>query len=144
MKKIYLFAILLATCLSCTSLEKSDIHFLNGYWEIEKVKQPDAKEIDFGMNTIYDYYEVDATHKGFYVKASPQLDGTFIVDDFRDEIKVVEKSGKFFIEFHSEFDDREMTITELTADKLVLKNQEDKTYYYKKASPINLTATDHE
>ncbi len=144
MKKIYLFAILLATCLSCTSVEKSDLQFLNGYWEIEKVKQPSGKEIDFGMNTIYDYYEIDTDNKGFYVKASPQLDGTFIVDDFRDEIKVVENDKNYIIEFHSEYDDREMTILELSEKHLVIKNQDDKTYYYKKASSINLTNTDHE
>lgn len=144
MKKIYLFAFLIALNISCTSVEKTDIQYLNGYWEIEKVIQPDAKEIDFGMNTIYDYYEVDATHKGFYVKASPQLDGTFIVDEYSEEIEVIEKDNAFYITFHSEFDDREMSILELTTDKLVLKNQDDKTYYYKKANSINLTTTDHE
>ncbi len=144
MKKIYLFAFLIALNISCTSVGKTDIEYLNGYWEIEKVIQPDAKEIDFGMNTIYDYYEVDTANKGIYVKASPQLDGTFIVDEYSEEIEVIEKDNTFHIAFHSEFDNREMTILELSADKLVLKNQDDKTYYYKKASPINLTTTDHE
>jgi len=137
MKKIY-FLVFLFTIIGCTSVEKADLQNLNGYWEITKVIQSDGKEIDFGMNTIYDYYEINQGYQGFYKKATPQLDGTFIVDDYQEEIEIIEDNDEFKIKFHSEFDNREVTIIEVTANKLILKNYDDKTYYYKRAEAINL------
>src|SRR5690554_156825 len=137
MKKIYFIVILLVT-IGCNSVEKGDLQNLNGYWEIHKVIQPDGNEIGFNINTIYDYYEIDHNYKGFYKKATPQLDGTFIVDDYQEEIEIIEDNDEFKIKFHSEFDNREVTIIEVTANKLILKNYDDKTYYYKRAEAINL------
>lgn len=138
MKKIVAFVVLIIAFVSCTSVEKEDLQNLNGYWEIHKVIQPDGNEIDFGMNTIYDFYEIDDNLKGIYKKATPQLDGTFIVDDYQEEIEITENDKNFKIKFHSEFNDREVTIIEITSNKLILKNSDDKTYYYKRAEPINL------
>ncbi|MFA5556723.1 MAG: lipocalin family protein [Flavobacteriaceae bacterium] len=137
MKKIYFIAILLVT-IGCNSVEKGDLQNLNGYWEIHKVIQPDGNEIGFNINTIYDYYEIDHNYKGFYKKAYPQLDGTFIVDEYSEEIEITKDETILKIQFHSEFNDRELTIIEITKNKLILKNSEDKTYYYKRAEPINL------
>lgn len=137
MKKIY-FLTLLLVITGCTTVQKEDLQNLNGYWEITKVFQPDGKEVDFSMNTIYDFYEINADYKGIYKKAIPQLDGTFIVDEYQEEIEIIEDQKDFKIKFHSEFDDRELTIVEITGNKLILKNSDQKTYYYKKAKPINL------
>lgn len=137
MKKIY-FLTLLLVITGCTTVQKEDLQNLNGYWEITKVFQPDGKEVDFSMNTIYDFYEIDEEYKGMYKKATPQLDGTFIVDEYQEEIEIIEDNNNFKIKFHSEFDDRELTIVEITGNKLILKNSDQKTYYYKKAKPINL------
>lgn len=137
MKKIITLFVLLFL-ISCQSVEKSDLESLNGYWEITKVIQPDGSETDFEMNTIYDYYELDANLKGIYKKATPQINGTFLVDDYSEEIEIAEENGNFKIKFHSEFNDRDVEIIEITSEKLVIKNPEEKTYYYKKAEPINL------
>lgn len=137
MKKIY-FLTLLLVITGCTTVEKEDLQNLNGYWEIHKVIQPDGSEVDFGMNTIYDFYEIDTDFKGIYKKASPQLDGTFIVDDYQEEIEIIEDKDEFKIRFYSEFNDREIMIIELLSNKLILKNPDNKTYYYKRAEPINL------
>ncbi len=138
MKKLFPIYFLLITIISCTSVEKEDLQKLNGYWEITKVFQSDGSEIDFGINTIYDFYEIDANLKGIYKKATPQLDGTFIVDDYQEEIEIIEDKDEFKIKYYSEFGDREIQIIELLENKLILKNSDDKTYYYKKAEPINL------
>lgn len=137
MKKIY-FLTLLLVITGCTTVEKEDLQHLNGYWEIHKVIQPDGSEVDFGMNTIYDFYEIDTDFKGIYKKASPQLDGTFIIDDYQEEIEIIEDKDEFKIRFYSEFNDREIMIIELLSNKLILKNPDNKTYYYKRAEPINL------
>ncbi len=137
MKKIP-FLTLLLILTGCTTVDKEDLHNLNGYWEITKVFQPDGKEVDFSINTIYDFYEIDDDFKGIYKKASPQLDGTFIVDEYQEEIEIIEEEKDFKIKFHSDFNDRELTIIEITGNKLILTNSDNKTYYYKKAKPINL------
>ncbi len=137
MRKIYFFVLILIG-IGCSSVEKEDLQNLNGYWEIHKVIQPDGNEVDFSINTIYDYYEINQNHKGFYKKAYPQLDGTFIVDEYSEEIEITEDETTFKVQFHSEFNDRELNIIEVTENKLILKNSEDKTYYYKRAEPINL------
>ena len=138
MKKVY-FLICFLLIISCNSVEKEDLTNINGYWEIHKVIQPDGNKVDFNMNTIYDYYELGEDYKGIYKKAIPQLDGTFVVDEYQEEIEIIENNNSFEIKFYSEFsDDRELSIIEITTNKLILKNQEDKTYYYKRTKPINL------
>lgn len=137
MKKIYYLTFLLLLA-SCISVDKEDLQNLNGYWEVTKVIQPDGKEVNFNISTIYDFYEINADYKGIYKKASPQLDGTFIVDEYQEDIEIIEDNKDFKIKFYSEFDDRELTIVEITGNKLILKNTDQKTYYYKKAEPIKL------
>ncbi len=139
MKKSILLLFILLLNIGCKSVEREDLQLLNGYWEITKVIQPDGSETDFGINTIYDYYEFDTNLKGIYKKASPQINGTFLVDEYSEEIEIIEENGNFKIKFHSEFNDREVEIIEILTNKLVIKNPEEKTYYYKKAEPINLT-----
>jgi len=128
----------LLTIIGCTSVEKEDLQKLNGYWEIQKVTQPDGKEVEFDINTIYDYYEIGQDNIGFYKKVYPQLDGTFIVDTHREEIEVIEEDKNFKLKYYSDLGEREVHIVGLTFNKLILKNSDYKTYCYKRAEPINL------
>ena len=136
--KTICFLLFLLTTIGCTSVEKADLQNLNGYWEINKVIQPDGNEVDFSISTVYDFYQIDDNYKGIYKKASPQLDGTFIVDDYREEIEIIEDKEVFKIKFHSGFNDREVQIIKLTTNMLIVKNSDNKTYHYKRAEPINL------
>ena len=97
-----------------------------------------GKEVDFKMNTIYDYYEIESENKGFYKKVTPQADGTFLTDDFQEEVEVITKENDFYLKFFTQFDTVEVRLEKLTDKQLIYENQEEKTYIYKRAEPINL------
>src|SRR5690606_879468 len=98
----------------------------------------DGKEVDFKMNTIYDYFEIDQNDRGIYKKVTPQIDGTFLTDDFQEEVKVIAKEKDFYIQFFTQFDTIEVRLEKLTDKQLIYENQDEKTYIYKRAEPINL------
>lgn len=124
--------------ISCTSVNETNLQHLNGYWEIEKVVMKNGKEVDFKMNTIYDYYEIESENKGFYKKVTPQVDGTFLTDDFQEEVEVITKENDFYLKFFTQFDTVEVRLEKLTDKQLIYENQDQKTYIYKRAEPINL------
>src|SRR5690606_27001257 len=109
--------------ISCTSVNETDLQHLNGYWEIEKVVMKNGKEVDFKMNTINDYYEIESENKGFYKKVTPQADGTFLTDDFQEEVEVVTKGNDFYLQFFTQFDTVEVRLEKLTDKQLIYENQ---------------------
>lgn len=134
-KSMFLIALIFT---GCTSVNETDLQHLNGYWEIEKVVMKDGKKVDFKINTIYDYFEIDQNHKGFYKKVTPQADGTFLTDDFQEKVEIVKNEGDFYLKFLTQFDTIEVRLEKLTDKQLIYENQDEKTYSYKRATPINL------
>lgn len=134
-KSVFLFTLILT---GCKSVNETDLQHLNGYWEIEKVIMKDGKEVDFKMNTIYDYFEIDQNDRGIYKKVTPQIDGTFLTDDFQEEVEVVTKGNDFYLQLFTQFDTVEVRLEKLTDKQLIYENQDEKTYIYKRAEPINL------
>lgn len=137
-KKHFILALFTFVFISCTSVNETDLEHLNGYWEIQKVEMKDGKEVDFKMNTIYDYFEIGQNHKGFYKKVTPQADGTFLTDDFQEEVEIITKENNFYLQFLTPFDTVEVRLEKLTDKQLIYENQDNKTYIYKRAEPINL------
>lgn len=137
-KQHFILALFTFIFISCTSVNETDLQHLNGYWEIEKVVMKNRKEVDFKINTIYDYYEIESENKGFYKKVTPQVDGTFLTDDFQEEVEVITKENDFYLKFFTQFDTVEVRLEKLTDKQLIYENQDEKTYIYKRAEPINL------
>jgi hypothetical protein len=131
MKKI-LFLIVLGSVLSCKQkITDADILNLNGYWEIEKVELPDGDEKEYKVNETIDFFKIEG-NKGFRKKVMPQLDGTYLTNDIQEDVVVVLKDGDAVIQYKTTYASWNEEIIELTKDKLVVKNEQDLEYHYKR------------
>ena len=136
MKKI-LLVILLGSVLSCKQkISNTDISNLNGYWEIEKVELPDGDKKEYKINETLDFFKIEA-NKGFRKKVMPQLDGTYLTNDIQEGVVVVLKDGDASLQYKTTYASWKEEIIELTKDKLVVKNQQEIEYYYKR--PANFS-----
>lgn len=120
------------------SIKPEEISLINGYWEIEKVVFDNGKEKLYQANESYDYFKINAKNKGFRKKVMPQLDGTFLVNDSYETIKLNEVNDTFNVEYTTSQAKWKEEIIAISKEKLVLKNNEDCEYHYKKAATINI------
>ena len=131
MKRILLL-IVLVSVLSCKQkITEADLSNLNGYWEIEKVELPDGDKKEYKVNETIDFFEIDG-NKGFRKKVMPQLDGTYLTNDIQEDIVIAVKDGDATIQYKTTYASWKEEIIELTKDKLVVKNEQDLEYHYKR------------
>ena len=134
--RILLISILFVACQP--KINSNDIPKINGYWEIEKVVFEQGKDKEYGMNESYDYFQIDKNNKGIRRKVMPQLDGTFLVNDAYENVKVRFIDDKVFIDYSTPYAKWSEELITLSDDELVLRNTEKKDYHYKKTGPINI------
>ena len=131
MKRILLL-IVLVSVLSCKQkITEADLSNLNGYWEIEKVELPDGDMKEYKVNETIDFFKIDG-NKGFRKKVMPQLDGTYLTNDIQEDIVIAVKDGDATIQYKTTYASWKEEIIELTKDKLVVKNEQDLEYHYKR------------
>ena len=137
MKRILLLIVLLSV-LSCKQdISEADISNLNGYWEIEKVELPDGDKKEYKVNETIDFFKIEA-NKGFRKKVMPQLDGTYLTNDIQEDVVVVVKDGDASIQYKTTYASWNEEIIELTKDKLVVKNEQEIEYYYKRPAKFSV------
>lgn len=137
MKRILLL-IVLVSALSCKQkITEADLSNLNGYWEIEKVELPDGDMKEYKVNETIDFFKIEA-NKGFRKKVMPQLDGTYLTNDIQEDVVVVIKDGDASLQYKTTYASWKEEIIELTKDKLVVKNQQEIEYYYKRPAKFSV------
>lgn len=132
MKKIILLITILIV--SCNSpIDKNSLKYLNGYWQITKVKNADGNKKEYKINEVYDYFEVkDST--GFHKKVRWQVTGKFLINDLKNKVVIKNNDDIFTIEFKSKFGNHTHEIIEISETKLVLQSKEGVIYYYEKVA----------
>jgi acetone carboxylase gamma subunit len=139
MKNSIAFLFLSFLFISCQQkIKPEDISKINGYWEIEKVVLDGGENKDYKINESYDYFQIGKDNSGFRKKVMPQLDGTFIVNDTQENVKVRFEEGQVFVDYVTSYAKWSEELIAVSEEKLVFKNNEDKEYHYKKATPINI------
>ncbi len=139
MKQILNILFICLVFVSCKKdIKLEELHLLNGYWEIEKVVFDDGNDKLYTINESYDYFEINKEHQGFRKKVTPQLNGTFLVNDTYENIKVQCIENMFFIVYETPYAKWKEEIVSISNEKLVLRNDKKNEYYYKKASPITI------
>ena len=133
---IVLFSFLLVGCKQ--QIQSTDIPNINGYWEIEKVVFDEGEDKEYSANQNYDYFQIDKNNQGIRKKVAPQLDGTFLVDDSFEKVRVRFQDDKAFLDYATPYMKYTEEIIALTADELVVLNAQKKEYHYKKATAINI------
>lgn len=143
MKNIVGFLLVSFFFISCQQkIKTEDIAKINGYWEIEKVVFEDGEDKNYTVNESYDYFEIAKNYSGFRKKVMPQLDGSFIVNDTQESLKIRFESDKIFLDYATPYAKWSEELIEITDYKMVFINSEKKEYHYKKATPINILGDD--
>ena len=132
---ILLIAFLFVACKQ--KIKPEDISKINGYWEVEKVVFDSEKDKEYGMNEVFDYFEIK-NNKGIRKKVMPQLDGTFLVNDAFENVTVRFADEKVFLDYATPYMKWSEEVIALSAEELVLLNKDKMEYHYKKATAINV------
>ncbi len=138
MKKQISFFLLFLVLASCKQkIQTSDIQKINGYWEIEKVVLPNSGDKDYKINETIDFFKLK-NNVGYRKKVTPQLNGKYLVNDFSEKIKISVKDDKTYIEYATDFAIWKDEIISISDEKLVLKNDANIEYCYKKPIPFTI------
>lgn len=138
MKKVFSLALVALFFVSCKQqIDEKELVKINGYWEIEKAEMPDGSKKEYKVNTTIDFFEIKEM-RGFRKKVMPQLDGTYLMNDLSETIEVVNQDGDIILNYATPYAKWKEEIIELTDDKLVIKNDQDIEYYYKKPKPFSV------
>lgn len=130
--------LLMILCVSCgQKVEKEDLDFLNGYWEISVVEFPSGDKKRYEINTTVDYIEVSGM-KGYRKKVQPLPDGSFITSDDAENFSLSSRNDVFIMLYNNEMSEWEEEIEQLTETLLVLKNNEQIRYIYRRYHPVIL------
>ncbi len=109
----------------------SEIDNINGYWQISKAVNADGDKKEYPINEIYDYFEVK-NKIGFHKKVRWQPDGTFLINDLSETIKIIDTKKEIKIDFFSKFGKHSEVIEFLSENELILKMTDDSKMYFNK------------
>lgn len=138
MKKLFLLFTVAVLSAGCNKhFEGTDYSKLNGYWEIEKVIMPDGSKKEYGINPTIDYLEVKGK-SGYRKKTMPQLDGTYRANDFSENFTIAKEEDKTVLHYNTQYAKWDEELLELTDKELVVRNQHNIEYHYKKPEPFTL------
>ena len=118
-------------------VKPTDLAKVNGYWEIEKVTLPDGTEKEYTISEIIDRFELKNS-KGFRQKVRPQFDGTYISAGGPEKIESAFENRHAFLKYTTDYASWKEEVVEISPEKLVLKNEQDVEYHYKKFIPIDV------
>ena len=137
MRQLYTLILCLALFGCKDKIVKSDLNFITGYWEIEKVTLPDGSKKEYPVNTSIDYMEVNNL-MGFRKKVQPKFNGTYDTSNDAELFTIYERDGVFFINYKTELSEWQEKIVSLSKNNLSLKSEDNITYHYKRFEPINI------
>ena len=136
MKKL-IFIFSLIAIISCSEKDPEEqIKNLNGYWQIEKVEVANDSVVEYSLSQYIDYIEMkDST--GFRKKLQPQLDGGYIEASKNSEAITARIEGnQLILQYKTPFDKWQEEVVVADGEHLIIKNADDKKYYYKKYEPL--------
>lgn len=128
-----LAALLWTSCSKPVSDE--DLKNLNGYWEISEVKTADGDTKEFQSNNNVDYFEV-SDRKGSRIKVVPQLDGKKQSNGIAEHFVVLDSANTTYLKYTTDYAKWTEKVDKITAEELVIINQNDIKYTYKRFTPI--------
>jgi len=138
MRKAVIAVIATLLFVSCKQrIDEKDLVKINGYWEIEKAELPDGSKKEYKVNPTIDFFEIKG-NKGFRKKVMPQLDGTYLMNNLSENIDVINNEGDIVLNYTTPYAKWKEEIVELTNEKLVVKNDQDIEYHYKKPKPFSV------
>jgi len=136
MKKVVLLFILI--CFSCSKrIEKEDLKYINGYWEIKSVETSEGVSKQYKVNETIDYFEIK-NNKGYRQKVMPQLDGKYLTNGVQETVNIIEKNNEIYLEYKTKYGKWRETLISISDSTMELKNVNNTVYNYKRFVPFSL------
>lgn len=135
MSRILLFSAILVFSACADKISTSELHHLNGYWEIQKVVFPQGDTKKYKLNTTIDFFFLE-DDKGYRKKVQPRLDGTYITSDDAEYFSITHLNDSFKLHYSNELSEWEEGIIEISDEKITIVSEENIRYYYKRYQPI--------
>ncbi|WPY97743.1 lipocalin family protein [Christiangramia sp. OXR-203] len=137
MKKAFYLLLVAIVLTSCTNTDPNQqLQNLTGYWTIEKVEVENDSVVEYSLSQYIDYIEIKDS-VGFRKKLQPKIDGGYIkASNDSEKITAKIEDDVLNLYYSTAFDEWQETVLIATEDELVIKNRDDKKYYYKKYEPL--------
>ncbi len=137
MKKAFYLLLVAIVLTSCTNTDPNEqLQNLTGYWTIEKVEVENDSVVEYSLSQYIDYIEIKDS-VGFRKKLQPKIDGGYIkASNDSEKITAKIEDDVLNLYYSTAFDEWQETVLVATEDELVIKNRDDKKYYYKKYEPL--------
>lgn len=138
LKYIYYFSFTLYF-ISCDYSKKDvDMTKINGYWEIVQAQNTYGKNVVYKINTQVDYIEIKDS-LGFRKKLKPDLYGNFTTS--RDIEKFIARVDEDTLRLHykTPYGNWTESVLSISDSLMLIKNENNFLYTYKKFKPINIT-----
>lgn len=138
MWKIGKLAVFFLVVVSCSKkIETEDLVQMNGYWEIDKVVFSNGTEKEYSVNEMYDFFQLKEG-KGFRKKVKPLLNGTFLVNADAEQVSIKKDKDRFKVHYTTLYSQWDEELIELSSEEMILRNENNTEYHYKRAAPINI------
>ena len=139
--KQFSLAIVALCFVACSKnkISQEDLALINGYWEIDKVETPKNQSKQYNVNTTIDFFQLDNANKGFRKKLVPDFSGKYKGNNHKISIEIKQNDEKFvLINTSKNIKDKwEEEIIAIDTATLVIKNDRNIIYYYKKHEKFN-------
>ena len=122
---------------SCKKVSK-DTNLLEGYWEIETVTLPDGNSKKYSFNQNVDYFKLENDTSGYRKKVQPLLDGSFLTSNDAERFNLTRDNEKIYIHYKNNLSEWTETIIKLNKDRMLIINENNLKYFYKKFEPIDI------
>jgi len=120
-----------------SSINKEDLHHLNGYWEISEVIFPDGSVKEYGINPNIDFIQVN-DDQGYRKKMKPQFDGTYDTTKDVEGFQISNANESVILRYSTPLSEWEEKLVQLDSLSFSVTNQEGITYKYKRFEPIKI------
>lgn len=138
MKNTTTFLLLILFSFSCAKESPEEqIKKLTGYWEIVNVQFPDGSIKEFSQGITLDYINVTG-EQGIRKKVTPQLDGSFLTNDFSEKFSLKIENDSLRLYYETPFHKWHETVLKAKDSILVVQNSDHKIYTYKKFRKFNI------
>ena len=118
-------------------VSNTDLHFLNGYWEINMVEFPDGSEKQYKINPNIDFIHLE-NKKGFRKKVQPKFDGSYTTNNDSEFFTVNNQNNQITLHYKNGNNEWEEKLTKLDSLSFSVINQEGIKYVYKRFQPISI------
>lgn len=132
----FLLILMLSGCKK-TTVAETDLHHLNGYWEIAEVEFPDGSKKQYTVNPSIDFIKLEG-EEGFRKKMQPKFDGTYNTTNDTEYFTLSQTNETFTLHYKNEFSEWEEKLVAVDSLSFSVTNEEGITYSYKRFEPIKI------